>query len=51
MHDCKQVHRMDVGGIKTYQPMIRVAEWIMSLGYLDVATVMKTLTSFLSSSQ
>jgi len=37
---------LDIEGIKVYQSMIGAAQWIVSLGRLDVATAVTTLSSF-----
>jgi len=37
---------LDIEGIKVYQSMICAAQWIVSLGRLDIATAMMTLSSF-----
>jgi len=37
---------LDIEGIKVYQSMIGAAQWIVSLGRLDIATAVMTLSSF-----
>jgi len=37
---------LDIEGIKVYQSMIGAAHWIVSLGQLDIATAVMTLSSF-----